>query len=91
MSSLYFNRKQPVLHGYTFEKLGTFYTRITGFDKKVVAKMEKSYIRYDRGQISRNALFVFLSKNEYNSFYKQFDIIKLKTIEEFDLVSKMMY
>ena len=80
-----------MLHGYTFEKLGTFYTRITGFDQKTVGKMEDTYIRYDGGQIDRNAMFVFLSEKEHDEFFEEFDIIKIDTVEDFDLVSKMMY
>lgn len=80
-----------MIHGYTFEKNGSFFTRITGFDEKIVTVMAEKYIRYDNNQIHGNAMFIHLTHDSRDAFYDDHNIIFVDSLEEFKFIAKIMY
>ena len=80
-----------MIHGYTFEKNGSHFTRITGFDPKTLNILTQRFIRYDDNQIHGNAMFLHTTKEELDSFYNEFDIIPIGTVDEFRLIAMLMY
>lgn len=80
-----------MIHGYTFEKNGWLFTRITGFDQKTLNDITQRFIRYDSDQIHGVAMFVHISKEESIEFYDEFDIISIDTLDNFNFIAKLMY